>query len=294
MVKQTKHKIGIAIPCFNNLDVLKYSIPAINNDNFLITLFDDGSSDGTESWVKENYPNIRYLKGDSFNWWTGSLSKLIDYCLKQDCDYIVSLNADVVISPKNVELLVERSSKENNAIVASLVVDFKNTTQILWAGSNFKKIHKFIPIYASRYITKAGSEINDAKENAYRVDEVHGRGVLFPKEVFKQIGNYDYITFPHYGGDTDFSFRAKKNNISMIVEPKSIAKVFSENTSLNKKEKKTFFKKLFSVKDYLFDRKSGEALRLWWNLYKKHLPRRYFLQSYLFVILLNIYRRLWN
>ena len=55
----------------------------------------------------ENYPKIHYLKGDSSNWWTGSLSKLINYCLKKECDYILSLNADVVLDSSDVYRLVK-------------------------------------------------------------------------------------------------------------------------------------------------------------------------------------------
>ena len=78
----------------------------------------------------------------------------------------------------------------------------------------------------------------------------------------------------------------------MLVDPSCIAKVFVENTSINKNENGSITKKIISIKNYLIDRKSGEALKVWWNLYKRHLPYRYFLQSFLFVILLNIYRRL--
>ena len=290
-MEEIKYKIGVAIPCFNNLDVLKNSIPSIYSENFLIALFDDGSDDGTEKWIKKNYPKIHYFKGDSSNWWTGSLSKLINYCLQKECDYILSLNADVVLDSSDVYRLVRSSIKENNAIVASIVVDINKPKEILWSGSKFRKV-PYLPLFTSRYIAKAGTSLESFGSEMFQVDEVHGRGVLFPKGIFEIIGNYDSETFPHYGGDTDFSFRAKNNNIDMYVDPLCVAMVFKENTSLNKTEHKTYMEKLYSIKNYLFDRKSGEALRLWWSLYKKHLPKRYLLQSFVFVILLNIYRRL--
>ena len=285
-------KVGVVIPCFNNLDVLKHSIPSVYSDDFLIIVFDDGSSDGTEKWIKENFPKIHYLKGDGSNWWTGSLAKAIDFSIANKCNYIVSLNADVLISPKIINTLVRRSKNNNNSIVASLVVDINDPIKVLWTGSRFEKIHKLLPVYASRYFIKPGVLISNTPKIAYEVDEVHGRGVLIPTDVIRRIGNYDFRTFPHYGGDTDFSFRAKKNGIKMFVEPLCLAKVFAENTSLNKKEKTSFFGKLISIKNYLFKRKNGEAVFVWWRLYKKHLPLPYFFQSYLFVIILNIYRKL--
>jgi len=286
------NKIGVAIPCFDNLDVLKYSIPSVYSDNFYIVLFDDGSSDDTEKWIKEDFPKIHYLKGGGSNWWTGSLAKAIDHCLINNCDYIVSLNADVLINSEVVYNLIKCSKDNNNSIVASLVVDIKDSKKISWSGSKFEKIHKLLPIYSSRYFVKSNLSIDCAPNKAYEVDEVHGRGVLIPSSVIDKIGNYDFKVFPHYGGDTDFSFRAKKNGIKMLVDPLCLAKVFAENTSLNKKEKVSFFGKLISIKNYLFKRKNGEAIFVWWKLYKRHLPLPYFFQSYLFVIILNIYRKL--
>jgi len=285
-------KIGVAIPCFNNIDVLRYSIPSIYSDDFFIVLFDDGSSDGTGNWIRENFPKICYIRGEGDNWWTGSLAKAIDCCMTNNCEYIVSLNADVLITPDIVYELVKFSESNNNSIVASLVVDIKNPKKILWSGSKFGRIHKWLPVYSSRYFVKPSLSVDYVPDRAYEVDEVHGRGVLIPSSVIAKIGNYDFRTFPHYGGDTDFSFRAKENGIRMFVDPLCLAKVFAENTSLNKKEKISFFGKLISIKNYLFKRKNGEAVFVWWKLYKKHLPLPYFFQSYLFVIILNIYRKL--
>jgi GT2 family glycosyltransferase len=287
-----KNKIGVAIPSHNNLDVLKYSISSVYSDDFYIVLFDDGSSDGTEKWINENFPLVHCLKGDGSNWWTGSLAKAIDCCLASNCDYIVSLNADVLITPEIVDKLIKCSQNNNNSIVGSLVVDINDPEKILWSGSRFKKIHKLLPVYASRYFIKSGTLIGNAPKMAYEVDEVHGRGVLIPSDIIRRIGSYDFKTFPHYGGDTDFSFRAKKIGVKMLVEPLCLAKVFAENTSLNKKEKVSFFGKLISIKNYLFERKNGEAIFVWWKLYRRHLPLPYFFQSYLFVIILNIYRKL--
>jgi GT2 family glycosyltransferase len=287
-------KIAIAVPCHNNLDVLKYSIPSVYSDNFYIVLFDDGSTDGTEKWLKENFPGIHYLQGDGSNWWTGSLAKAINYCMINQCNYIVSLNADVLITPDIVNKLIKCSKDNDDSIIASLVVDINNPEKVAWSGSRFERIHKLLPVYSSRYIAKSGTLIGNTPKTAYEVDEVHGRGVLIPSDIIRRIGNYDFKIFPHYGGDTDFSFRAKKIGVKMLVEPLCLAKVFAENTSLNKKEKVSFFGKLISIKNYLFERKNGEAIFVWWKLYRRHLPLPYFFQSYLFVIILNIYRRLTN
>ena len=236
MTLQQKPKIAIVIPSHNNLNVLKHSVPSIYDDAFMIVLFDDGSTDGTAEWVKKNYPKVHILKGDGNCWWTGAVSRLIDYCLVKNCDYIISLNADVLITPELARSLVCLSIDKSDAIVASLVVDVTNPEKVLWAGSRFDKIHKFVPIYASQYIHKAGSLVRSLPKGPYTADEVHGRGVVLPASVIRSIGNYDWESFPQYGGDTEFSFRASRNGITMFIDPNCRAKVFVDNTSIGVKK----------------------------------------------------------
>lgn len=292
MNSQVDPKISIIIACHNNLDVLKHSIPSVYDESYSIVLFDDGSTDGTYDWVKFNYPRIKILLGDGNYWWTGSVAKCVDYCLKQNTDYIVSVNADVLVTPASVKRLVKRSQDYADAVIASLVVDVSTQHSVMWGGSRFQRVNKFLPVYASRYVYKAGHSVAEIPKGLYEVDEVHGRGVVIPASVIKKLGNYDGATFPQYGGDTEYSFRMKKNNIKMFVDPSSVAKVFSENTSILTPRNENFEKKVINILRYLFKRKNGEAAILWWRLYWRYLPKKFFIQSYIFVLGLNILRRL--
>jgi GT2 family glycosyltransferase len=292
MILQRNPKIGVVIPSHNNLNVLKHSVPSIYDDAFMIVLFDDGSTDGTAEWVGKNYPKVHILRGDGNCWWTGAVARLIDYCLVNNCDYIISLNADVLITPESAQRLVSLSMNKSDAIVASLVVDVLNPERVLWAGSLFDKIHKLIPIYASKYIYKSGSSVKSLPKGPYVADEVHGRGVVLPASVIRSIGNYDWERFPQYGGDTEFSFRASRNGIKMFIDPSCLAKVFSDNTSIGVKAYASLPDRLLGIKDYLFKRKNGEAAIVWWRLYRRYLPLKFFVQSYIFVLIWNVYRRL--
>ncbi len=285
-------QIGVVVPCFDNLNVLKESIPSVYSDDFTIVVFDDNSSDGTSEWLKKNYPKIIQIKGDGNNWWCGSLAKGIQKCLENNCNYIMSVNADVLISPDSIYKLIKTSKNYGNSVIASLVVEVNDPKVILWAGSYFKKIHSLIPIYSPKYILKAGNSIDSIGSGVYETDEVHGRGVLIPSNIIKLIGNYDYENFPHYGGDNDFSFRLKNKRIKMYIDPSCVSMAFADNTSLNIRKKMSFKEKYVMIYRYLFERKNGEAVYVWFKLYKKHLPFKYFIQSYLFIILLNLYRKI--
>ena len=78
----------------------------------------------------------------------------------------------------------------------------------------------------------------------------------------------------------------------MLLDPASKVYLFDDNTGLKRERNMSFSTKLKQIWNYLTNRKNGEALFVWFNLYKKHVKIYYAIQSYVFVILLNIYRRL--
>lgn len=284
-------KLGIAIACHNNLDVLKQTLDSVYSIDFTIVVFDDGSTDGTYQYITKNFPFVIYLNGDGTNWWTGSIAKAISECFRMGCEYVISLNADVILSSSDAIKLVKYANNLPNSIIAALVVKSDNTNLIAWGGSKFDKLHKFLPIYSSRYIHKSGTDVSSLNNVPYNTDELHGRGVLISKSVYELIGNYDYKKFPHYGADTEYSFRAKKNAVKLWILPSIKAKLFVENSGMISNDK-NLISKINNTFKYLFKRKNGEALRIWWLLLKRYVPFYAVIPSYIFIISLNIYRKL--
>src|SRR3989338_4727915 len=56
-------QVSVVIPCWNGLEALKESLPAILKLKgvFEWILVDDASSDGSTNWVKENFPKVRVI-----------------------------------------------------------------------------------------------------------------------------------------------------------------------------------------------------------------------------------------
>lgn len=286
--------VFIIIPSHNNLSVLKRSLGAIADSGCQVVVFDDGSTDGTSLWMRNTYPGVTVLKGNGEYWWTGALCEGIKFALAREAKFILSLNADVVTSKEAITRLIRTSKGNNNAIVASIVLDIEFPTVVRWAGSKFERLGRLLPIYVSRYVYKSGHSVAAIPDQVYPVDEVHGRAVLIPAEIFADIGHYDGQTFPQYGGDTDFSLRARKNGISLLVDPKARALVYTQNTSIISTDNLSIVRRIINISNYLVSRKHGEALRVWWILLYRHVPLTSLLPSYIFIISLNIYRRIVN
>ena len=104
--------ISIIIPIYNRIDITKQGLkslnsslynckPASNNFNFEIIVIDDGSTDGSGVWIKQNYPNIHLITGDGNLWWSGSINMGAKYAINTlSADYILLWNDDVITDEK--------------------------------------------------------------------------------------------------------------------------------------------------------------------------------------------------
>ena len=81
-----------------------------------------------------------------------------------------------------------------------------------------------------------------------QVDMLTGRSVLYPISVFQNGNSFDYKSFPQYGGDNEFTHRAKKLGFKLFINPASVVYVQRAETGLNPIEKTlSFSEKLQSL-----------------------------------------------
>ena len=56
--------VSVIIPTYNRKHTLKRAIKSVYMQSlppFEIIVVDDGSNDGTKEWVKQKYPNVKYI-----------------------------------------------------------------------------------------------------------------------------------------------------------------------------------------------------------------------------------------
>jgi GT2 family glycosyltransferase len=283
-------KIGIAIATFNSGAVIADCLSGFRNSGFRVVLFDDASSDDTVAIARTIIPGIEVISGRGDAWWAGGTSQAVEFCLKHGCDFVVLLNPDVQMTEPDVLALVGIAEASPSTIVAPLVVDHSAPDTIAWAGSHFARI-PWTPIYTSTYVAKRGAAVSDVGTQPYEVDEAHGRGVVISKEVISRIGMFDVSAFPHYGADNDFSLRARRNGIRIKVVPNVRVSLATSNSGMHFSKEQTTAERYQVIRDYLMERKKGEALRVWWHLLSRHVPPYAVVPSYVFNVSLNVLRR---
>ena len=241
--------IYIVIPVHNRLELTKKCIQSLKDQSFkdwFAYIIDDGSSDGTFEWVKSlNQSNITCIKGSGSLWWTGSMHLGVMHVLQRalENDYLMSLNNDVFLSERAIEILFNSLKARPKSIFSSISISEGDNQRIMSSGA--KMISWILNISYHPFYGRSYDSLDNL--NSVEVDMLNGRSVIYPMQVFKK-NTFDFKRFPQYGGDNEFSYRVKKLGYSLNINPKSIVYVQRSETGLNPMDRTlTFSEKVISL-----------------------------------------------
>jgi GT2 family glycosyltransferase len=209
--------VYVVIPVHNRLEVTRECLESLRYQtykDFIIVLIDDGSTDGTSEFVKENYPDVTVLTGDGNLWWTGATNLGVGRAL-EDCrpnDYVLTLNNDTVSPADYIETLVSLARRAPNALIGSIARDYHRRDVRVDEGVAIRW-------FSAKFI-KLKAPTASKSDSFYSASALPGRGTFIPVAAFRNVGLYDAQNFPHYAADYDFSLRASKAGYNLLLHPK--------------------------------------------------------------------------
>jgi GT2 family glycosyltransferase len=271
--------VYIVIAVFNRLSYTKACLHSLRQQNFpdyKIVLVDHGSTDGTASAIRDEFPEVILLNENNSLWWTGATNRGIQRVLEMsasDKDFILTLNNDLVVEPGYLSELLRVYNANQPAIVGSLSVNYSDVEKIDFAGVKWNNI-------AAKYQKnpEAGIPFSELKKERQWVasDLLPGRGTLFPIRVFRDFGLFDEKNFPHYAADEDFTLACKKNGYKLLVAVNAFVRSHVEQTGTNFRHSavnlKRFLASLSSIKSA-----NNLSVRYKWAKKNSPLPYVYFL-----------------
>ena len=164
--------ISVIIPTFNRKETLKRSIQSVAMQSYTpyeIIVIDDGSEDGTKEWLKDNFPNVKYIYQMNSGV-SSARNKGIKFARG---DWIALLDSDD-------EWLPSKLKDQANEIELNPAAKFLHTNEI-WIRNgvrvNQMKKHK-----------KYGGYIFEKCLDMCRISP---SSVLIKKDIFDEIGMFD-------------------------------------------------------------------------------------------------------
>ena len=167
-----KPKISVIIPTYNRKHTLKRAIQSVHLQSlppFEIIVVDDGSNDGTKEWVRQKYPNVKYIYQEN-----SGVSSARNKGIKiARGDWIALLDSDD-------EWLPNKLNKQIDKIKSNLDVKILHSNEI-WIRNGLRvnqmKKHK-----------KQGGYIF---ERCLSLCCISPSSVLFKKNILDKVGLFD-------------------------------------------------------------------------------------------------------
>jgi GT2 family glycosyltransferase len=237
----SESKVGILILYYNRYEdtvACVNSILNIDYNNYKIILVDNCSNDGSFEKIKKELKGIEILQTGSNLGFTGGINYGIKYLLKQNYDYILTINNDTIVEKDFLSILVEAMENEPEAVAACGTILNEHDREKIWYASgkivgwrglavHLNKGKKFIPSSKVEYVTF-----------------ITGCLMLLRASSIEKIGLLDEKFFM-YLDDIEYSQRIINKKFKLLYVPGCIIyhKVFGE--------KESAFKLYYSVRNRL-------------------------------------------
>ena len=203
-------KVFIIILNHNGGEILRdclRSVFQLDYPNFEVVMADNDSTDGSFEMARENFSRAHLIKNPKNDGFSAGNNLGIRFALEKTADFIFLLNPDTLIKKNALtELIAAAAENPQTGIFSPLILENKSE-KVWFAGGR---------IEWSKMRTTHITNIVSAKP--YATEYLSGCAMLIRKDVFKKIGLLDEAYFLYYE-DADFSFRARRNGLSLLVVP---------------------------------------------------------------------------
>lgn len=274
--------LSVIIPVHNRIEQTKKCLAKLDSHlkdfsqiDISVVVIDAGSTDGTSDWITLNYPMVQQVKTNANVFWSEAVTLGVKYVLnKTTTDYILLWNNDSIPAEDYFEnLFALLENNPINTIIGSKIY-LMSTTNIIWSMGGI-----FDPYTGKKFMIGFNCSDNDQFNEEKEVDWLPGMGTIIHKSIFNKIGFWDFIHFPQYHGDSDFTLRAKQNGSNIYVSPKLKMWNDKSTTGLYHQQKITFFIKSFIdirstkniIKDFRFYYRHSKSFFAYQSLIKKYL-----------------------
>lgn len=211
--------VSIVIPTYNGKKLLEKYLPSVveaakvyKGDTEIIVV-DDAGRDGSDEFIKRNFPGIHLIK------------------LEKNIGPLLAINKGFRLSKNEIIILLDNDVLVANDFIYPLVAHFDNEEVFGVSPSlhllNRRLGQKDSKVYTRSLIFRRG--FIDAP--IFKFPEVTGQNFIFllgggaaalDRDKLLKLGGFDELLSPFYWEDVDLSYRAWRRGWKILYEPKSL------------------------------------------------------------------------
>jgi GT2 family glycosyltransferase len=195
--------------------VVKYSV----NPWTEICIADNGSTDGSADWVKENFREVRLIRLDKNYGFAGGYNRAID---QLGAEYFVLINSDIEVTEGWLKPLVSFMEENSGAAACQpkiLAWDRKDHFEHAGAAGGF--IDKYGYPFCRGRILNITEKDEGQYNNHVKVFWSSGACMIVRADAWKRCGGFDEDFFAHME-EIDLCWRFNKGGYLVYYIPESI------------------------------------------------------------------------
>lgn len=234
-------KTAVVILNWNGQKFLEQFLPSVTTlstaEGTEIWMADNGSTDSSIAFLKQEYPSVRILQFDKNYGFTGGYNK----ALKQiDAEYFVLLNSDVEVTPNWLEPLVAfMDANQDVAACEPKLLAYNNRNEFEYAGASGGFIDKFgFPFCRGRILGEIETD-NGQYDDTRDIFWATGACMFVRSKVFLETGGLDEDFFAHME-EIDLCWRMKNMGYRIAIVPQSVVYHVGGGTLPNNNPRKLF------------------------------------------------------
>jgi GT2 family glycosyltransferase len=214
--------VAIVILNWNGKKYLEKFLDSVTGSSYLnkrIIVADNASTDGSVSFLKENYPSVEIIQ-NSIN---GGFAKGYNDALTQvKADYYVLLNSDVEVTPGWIEPIISlMESDEKIAACQPKILSYKEKTRFEYAGACGGWIDRFGYPFSRGRIFEYCEEDKHQYDDAAPCFWASGAAMFIKADLYHQLQGLDEYFFAHQE-EIDLCWRLQHAGYSIYVQPASV------------------------------------------------------------------------
>jgi hypothetical protein len=217
-------KVGIVSINWNNFKDTRefiHSILSISYKNYILIIVDNNSTDNSlemlEDEFKEQVKNgkIIFIKSEINRGFASGNNLGIRYAIDAQCDLVLMINNDTVVSPDFLEPMIDRMYSSKNIGVVTGKIYYYDNKNLLWSiGGELNLLKASAKYYGTNVIDKGQFD------KIEKLGVASGCFMLMDCSMLKKIGLLSEQYF-FRGEEWEFSYRVRKNGYEIAFEPKA-------------------------------------------------------------------------
>jgi GT2 family glycosyltransferase len=236
-----KPEISVIIPHYNGMQILKSCLNSLYKNSFEAFetfVIDNGSTDGSQAWIKTAFPQVRLSENHENLGYAGACNQGIKL---SECPFVLLLNNDTEM-PENLleELYREINTDKKIAAVQPKILSIQNPKYFDYSGAAGGELDIFgYPFARGRVFDQVEEDNNQYDKMENQIFWTSGCALLLRREVVNKIGGLDEDFFAHQE-EIDWNWRAQLAGYRNAVTMKTHILHYSGYTLKKENEKKMY------------------------------------------------------